>query len=86
MLLNHLKRIWNQNPQLKEERFTLNGLPALRVRYRNPVNGGTEMEAVYVIAREQAFSIEFDAPIGVALEGLKTYLVYLEMVKTFKVK
>ncbi len=36
-----IKQAANQNPQLAEQRFTLNGLPALRVRYRNPSDGGS---------------------------------------------
>jgi hypothetical protein len=85
--LNELKKTANQNPQLKEERFTLNGLPALRVRYRNRSVGGTEIETVYVVARSKAFSIDFSAGgAGVALEESGTYSIYLKMVKTFKVK
>lgn len=85
--LNEVKRNANQNPQLTEERFMLNGLPALRVRYRNPSDGGLEMETVYVISREQTFSIDFSGEGGGAhLEALGNYVTYLEMVKTFKVK
>ena len=85
--LNDLKKTANQNPLLTEERFTLNGLPALRVRYRNPSDGGQEMEAVYVVSRVQTFSIDFSGESGgVSLEASGNYATYLEMVKTFKVK
>jgi hypothetical protein len=85
--LNDLKKTANQNPPLTEERFTLNGMPALRVRYRNPSDGGLETEAVYVVSRGQTFSIGFSAEGGGAhLESLGSYATYLEMVKTFKTK
>ena len=83
----HIKKTRNLNPQLAEKSFELNGLPAVRVRYRNPSDGGYEMEAVYVIFRSQTFSIGFscDRP-GISLESSENYAAYLEMVKTFKVK
>ena len=85
--LNDLKKTANQNPQLAEERFTLNGLPALRVRYRNPSDGGHEMEVIYVVSRGQTFSIEFaEGGGGVSLDASGNYATYLEMAKTFKVR
>lgn len=85
--LNELKKTENQNPQLTEKRFTLNNLPALRIRYRNPSDGGQEMEAVYVVSRGQTFSIGFSAEGGgLPLEASGNYATYLEMVKSFKAK
>ena len=81
-----VKRTANQNPQLTEERFTLNDLPALRVRYRNR-NGGFEMEAVYVVYRGHTFAIEFDGVgQGASLETSENYSTYLKMLKSFRVK
>lgn len=60
-------------------------MPAKR-RYRNPNDGGQEMEAVFVVFRGQTFSINFSAESGVSLQALGNYANYLEMVKTFKVK
>lgn len=77
----------NQNPQLAQKRFTLNGLPALRVRYRIPSGTGYEIETVYVVCRRRTFAIEFDPQRGgIPLEASGNYPSYLEMVKTFKIK
>jgi len=82
-----IKRTANQNPQVSEERVSLDGLAALKVRYRNPNNGGYWMEAVYVIAHGQTFSIDFSGEAGgPALAALENYAIYLDMVKSFKVK
>jgi len=82
-----VKRSANQNPRLKEQRFTLDGLPALRVRYRNPSQRGYESESVYVVSGAQTFAIEFDGvEQGRSLETSGNYSVYLQMVKTFRVK
>ena len=55
--LAELKQTANLNPRLKEERFTTHDLPALRVLYRNPSNGGEEMESVYVVSGSLTFAI-----------------------------
>ena len=78
----------NPNPRLSEERFTLNDLPALKVRYRNPSGGGSETETVYVVSDTQTFAVEFsgEGP-GVSLaDSPGNYLTYLEMVKSFRIK
>jgi len=82
-----IKQRANQNPRISEERLTLGDLPALKVRYRNPSGGGREMEHVYVVSGSQTFSISFggEKP-GLALEQYENYPIYLEMVKSFKVK
>jgi hypothetical protein len=82
-----IKRTANQSPQVSEEKVSLDGLPALKVRYRNPNNGGRWLEAVYVIGHGQTFSIDFSGEAGgLALEALENYEIYLDMVKSFKVK
>lgn len=82
-----IKQRANQNPRISEERLTLGDLPALKVRYRNPSGGGREMEHVYVVSGSQTFSISFggEKP-GLAIEQYENYPIYLEMVKSFKVK
>jgi hypothetical protein len=82
-----IKRTANQNPQVSEERVSLDGRAALKVRYRNPNNGGYWLEAVYVVAHGQTFSIDFSGEAGVpALEPLENYKIYLDMVKSLKLK
>jgi len=82
-----IKGTANRNPQVSEERVSLDGLAALKVRYRNPDNGGYWMEAVYVVGHRQTFSIDFSGEAGgPALEALENYEIYLNMVKSFKIK
>lgn len=73
----------NLNPRLREERITLDGSPALKVRYRTAT--GDETEAVYVVVGLQTFEIHFggQAP-GVPLEKLSNYATYLKMLGTFR--
>jgi hypothetical protein len=82
-----LKRTANLNPRLREQRFMLQALPALSVRYRNPFNGGEEMEVVYLISGSRTFSIEFsgEKP-GLALEKFANYNTFQQMVKSFRIK
>ncbi len=79
-----LKRTANLNPEIEEEQFALNGLPALRVRYRNPYSG--EMESVYVISGHQTFEVEFsdDRPLR-PTEHMRNYATYRRMLETFTV-
>jgi hypothetical protein len=51
----------NLNLRIREQRFTLNGLPAARARYRNDAAGGIEMEEVYILSGSRTFSISFDS-------------------------
>ena len=77
----------NLNAKIKEERFTVNGLPALKVRYRNPDNGGSEMEDVYVIWGSRTFSVSFSGcKPGSSLEKMRNYETFLQMVASFRVK
>jgi hypothetical protein len=63
----------------------LNGLPALRVRYRNSSQRGYESESVYVVAGTRTFAIEFcGVEQGRSLETATDYPIYLQMVKTFR--
>ena len=77
----------NLNPRLAEQRLTLNDLPALKVRYRNPNGGGHEMEEVYVVSDSRTFAITFngDSP-GRSLEEFGNYRTFLQMIDSFKVR
>jgi photosystem II reaction center protein PsbP len=79
-----VKRTANLNPIVNEEKLSLNGLPALKVRYRTA--SGTEMQEVYVVSGTSTFSIAFsgDKPGTNVLENFKNYPIYLRMVATFK--
>ena len=85
--LAEIKQTVNLNPRLKEQRFTVHDLPALSVRYRNPNNGGEEMESVYVVSGTRTFAIEFggEKP-GLSLEKFGNYGTFLQMVRSFGVK
>jgi uncharacterized pyridoxamine 5'-phosphate oxidase family protein len=80
---NELKKTANLNPQINEERLTLNNLPALKVRYRNP--DGTVMEEVYVVFSSKTFEVSFSGGRSEAIEKLTNYAIYLRMLSTFKV-
>lgn len=82
----HIKQTNNLNPRIKEQRLTLNDLPALKVRYRNPSGGGQEIETVYVISDSRTFAISFSGnKPGLALEALGNYRIYLKMLSTFRI-
>jgi hypothetical protein len=82
-----IKRTANLNPRLAEQRFMLDDLPALKVRYRNPSCGGHEMEEVYVVSGSRTFSITFDGEKpGLPLEEFGNHHTFLQMLETFKVK
>ncbi len=85
--LAELKQTANLNSRLKEERLTVHDLPALRVRYRNPYNGGEEKESVYVVSGFQTLEISFsgEKP-GLSLDEFGNYETFLRMVKSFRVK
>jgi hypothetical protein len=82
-----IKQTGNHNPRLKEQSFTVHDLPALSVRYRNPNSGGEEMEWVYVVSGSWTFAIEFsgEKP-GLSLEKFANYNIFLQMVRSFRVK
>jgi hypothetical protein len=81
-----VKQTANLNARIQEQRFDLNGLPALKVRYRNPSEGGYEMECVYVVSGSRTFEIEFSSDIsGSTIDSLGNYPTYLQMLGTFKV-
>jgi hypothetical protein len=73
----------NLNPRLSEKGITLDGSPALKVRYRTAT--GDETEVVYVVVGLETFEIHFggQAP-GVPLEKLGNYATYLKMLGTFR--
>ena len=84
--LAEVKRTDNLNPQIKEEKSALNGLPALQVRYRNPSGNGHEMETVYVICGLKTFAISFQGKENSGIESLRNYGIYRKMLSTFKFK
>ena len=76
----------NLNPPISHERMAVNGLPALKVRYRSSEG---EMEDVYVISGSKTFSISFSADPsspGTPIDKLRNYATYLKMVESFHVK
>jgi hypothetical protein len=77
----------NLNPQYNAERLTLDGFPALKVRYRNSA-AGVDMESVYVLYGLETFEIEFGSPdaSGVLPDKLPNYDIYLKMLTTFRMK
>ena len=83
--LAEVKSADNRIPQIKEEKSTLNGLPALQVRYRNPSGNGYEMETVYVISNLKTFAISFQGKEGSSIESLGNYAIYRRMLSTFKI-
>jgi len=84
--LTGLKTTLNLNPILKEEKITINNLPALKVRYRNPYAGGQESETVYLVSGSQTFTVAFSGnKAGVILEKFGNHNVYLQMLSTFNV-
>ena len=75
----------NLNTRLSEERITLDGSPALKVRYRTATRD--EMEAVYVVVGLETFEICFAGQTsGIPLEKLDNHATYLKMLGTFRVK
>ena len=82
--LADVKKTNNLNPQIiKEEKFKLNSLPALRVRYRNPAGSGYETETVYVVSSSKTFAITFEGKAGTSMETLGHYTIYLRMLSSF---
>jgi len=77
-----VKQTANLNSRTQEQRFSLHGLPALRVRYQKPY--GYEMESVYVISGSRTFEIGFDGDTaGRAVEKSRNYPTYRRMIETF---
>jgi len=83
--LAEVKRTDSLNPQIKEEKSTLNSSLAFQVRYRNPSGRGYEMEAVYVICNSKTFAISFQGKDGSSIESLRNYPIYRRMLSTFKI-
>jgi len=78
----------NVNLQIHEGTLTLNGLPALKVRYRTGT--GEEMETVYMVSGSQTFAVTFSCDLtgkrpGIPLDKLGNYAIYLGIVNTFHV-
>lgn len=81
-----VKQTADLNPIAKEDRFSLNGLPALRVRYQQ--EKGWQIDEVYVVSGSQTFEVSFsgDKESQAQVEKLQNYPVYLKMMERFKVK
>jgi hypothetical protein len=75
----------NLNPHIREKKLTLNGQPALKVRYHTA--DGEEVAAVYVVAGSDTFSVTFsgEKP-GAPLEEFGNFVTYLRMPETFRVR
>jgi hypothetical protein len=72
------------NPLRSETRITLNGSPALKVRYLDAL--GHDRESVYVVVGLETFRIEFSAERShMPLRYLMNYPTYLRMLDTFQV-
>jgi hypothetical protein len=73
----------NRNPLRRETKITLNGSPALKVRYRT--DSGDDKEAVYVVSGSTTFGIEFSTEQPhVLLERLANYPAFKAMLQTFR--
>jgi len=82
--LNDTKRSANLNPIVSEDSMSVNGLPALRVRYRNSAED-LEIEATYVVSGSRMFEISVDGEPHARLHDLSIYSIYQRMVATFVV-
>lgn len=75
----------NQNPHIREKRFSSGGKPAFEVQYR--ASDGAFMDDVYVISGRRTFSIAFSGGRdGVAVEKFGNYPVFCRMVESFTIK
>ncbi len=82
--LEQLPTSGNHNPMRRETKITLNGSPALRVRYRT--DSGDDKEAVYVVSGSRTFEIEFSTEQPrVPLERLANYSTFESMLETFQI-
>jgi hypothetical protein len=83
--LSNIATSANVNPHIRDEKFVLNNLPALKVRYRTAHQ--SEMEEVYVLSGSKTFSVTFGEdsnPARVPLEQLTNYPVYVKMLASFR--
>jgi hypothetical protein len=80
--LADISKTTNLSPRLSEERITLHGLPARKVRYST---GEGEREAVYTVFGLETFEIQFvTQKSAVLLEKSSNYDTYLKMLGTFR--
>ncbi len=85
--LSEVAKTNNLNPHGREEKIILNGLAALKVRYRAAEQG--EMEQVYVASGAKTFSITFtedESPTHSPVEKLGNYSLYSEMLASFRAR
>jgi hypothetical protein len=83
--LSRIESSANLNPEKSRLRLTLNGMPALKVRYLLAASG-YEMEEVYIVSGSQTFSISFSGGRPGQLENLSNFGVYKRMVESFELK
>ena len=83
--LNDTKRSANLNAIVSEDTISVNGLAALRVRYRNAAQR-LEMEATYVVSGSRMFEISVAGEPHARLHDLSSYAIYQRMVATFVVE
>lgn len=75
---------------LSKKRWTINGLPAMTVRYSRP-GGESYLEQTFIVTESDTFSITFaggyDSVSGKPgpLEKLASYPIYMRMLASFKV-
>ena len=77
----------NLNTHVAEQSLTLNGLPALKVRYSTA--DGQAVEDVYVASGTRTFSMAFSPDQGTPvtpLEMLRNYAIYMKMLNSFRVE
>jgi hypothetical protein len=79
--LQEMKR--NPNAQTTEEALVIDGMPALKVRYKHPT--GREFEMVYVVRNSDTFEITIhDDNDAERIQDMSIYPIYQHMLSTFK--
>ena len=79
--LQELKR--NPNAQTAEEALVIDGMPALKVRYKHPT--GREFEMVYVVRNSDTFEITIhDDNDAERIQDMSIYPIYQHVLSTFK--
>jgi hypothetical protein len=73
----------NPNARTSEEALRIDGMPALKVRYKHPT--GREFEKVYIVRNSDTFEITiYDDNAGERIQDMSIYPIYQDMLSTFK--
>jgi hypothetical protein len=73
----------NPNARTSEEALLIDGMPALRVRYKHPT--GREFEMIYVVRDSDTFEITIsEDKAGERIQDMSIYPIYQHMLSTFK--